>query len=82
MSIHIIPANKLNPEALQGVIQEFISREGTDYGEIEVPTETKFRQVNQKLENGLAVLNFDDETETINIFLANDPVLKKLDAFT
>jgi hypothetical protein len=25
------------------------------------------------------VLIFDDETETTNIFLANDPVLKKLD---
>jgi len=82
MSIHIIPVNKLSPEALQGVIQEFISREGTDYGELEVPTETKFRQVNQKLENGLAVLIFDDETETTNIFSANDPVLKKLDALT
>ena len=79
MSIHIIPANKLNPEALQGVIQEFISREGTDYGEIEVPTGTKFRQVNQKLENGLAVLIFDDETETTNIFLANDAMLQSLD---
>lgn len=33
-------------------------------------------------ENGLAVLIFDDETETINIFLANNPILKKLDAST
>ena len=32
----------------------------------------------QKLENGLAVLFFDDETETAIIFLSNDPVLKKL----
>ena len=41
--------------------------------------ETKFRQVKDKLENGSAVLVFDDETETTNIFLADDPVLKKLD---
>jgi uncharacterized protein YheU (UPF0270 family) len=41
--------------------------------------ETKFRQVKYKLENELAVLVFDDETETTNIFLADDPVLKKLD---
>jgi len=64
---------------MQGVIEEFISREGTDYGEIEVPTETKFRHVKNKLETGSAVLIFDDETETTNIFLENDPVLKKLD---
>jgi len=79
MSVHKIPVNSLSPEALQGVIEEFISRAGTDYGEIEASQETKFRQVKYKLENGLAVLIFDDETETTNIFLANDPVLKKLD---
>ena len=79
MSIHKIPVNKLSPEALQGVINEFISRDGTDYGEMEVSPETNFRQVKDKLETGLAVLIFDDETETTNIFLANDPVLKKLD---
>ena len=78
MSIHKIPANKLSPEALQGVINEFISRDGTVYGEMEVSPETNFRQVKDKLETGLAVLFFDDETETTNIFLANDPVLKTL----
>jgi len=78
MSVHRIPVNKLSPEALQGVIDEFISRAGTDYGEVEASADTKFRQVKQKLETGSAVLIFDDETETINIFLTNDPVLKTL----
>jgi len=35
-------------------------------------------QVKSKLKDGSAVLVFDDETETTNIFLADDPVLKKL----
>lgn len=82
MSFHRIPVNKLSPQALQGVIEEFISRDGTDYGEIEVPVETIFRRVKDKLENGLAVLMFDDETETTNIFWADDPLLKKRDALT
>ena len=82
MSIHKIPVNKLSTEALQGVIEEFISRDGTDYGEIEASRETNYRQVKCKLENGVAVLIFDDETETTNIFLADDPMLKKLDALT
>jgi len=82
MSINRIPVNRLSPEALQGVIEEFVSRDGTDYGEIEVSRETKFRQVKYKLETGSAVLIFDDETETTNIFLANDPILKRLDALT
>ncbi|HUU41233.1 MAG TPA: YheU family protein [Desulfatiglandales bacterium] len=78
MSVHKIPVYKLSHKALQGVIEEFISRDATDYGEKEVPTETKFRHVKYKLETGSAVLIFDDETETTNIFLANDPVLKAL----
>ena len=79
MPIHIIPVDKLSAEALDGVIEEFISRNGTDYGEIEASEETKFRQVKYQLDNGSAVLIFDDETETTNIFLANDPVLRMLD---
>jgi uncharacterized protein len=82
MPIHIIPVDKLSAEALHGVIKEFISRNGTDYGEVEASTENKFRQVKQKLEKGLAVLIYDDETETTNIFRNDDPVLKKLDKFT
>jgi hypothetical protein len=78
MSVHIIPVSKLSSEALQGVINEFISRDGTYYGEMEVSPETIFRHVKQKLETGSAVLVYDDETETTNIFLANDPVLKNL----
>ena len=79
MSIQIIPINKLSSEALQGVIEEYISRDGTDYGDIEVSMATKFRQVKDKLENGLAVLVFDDESETTNIFLHDDPIFRKLD---
>jgi uncharacterized protein YheU (UPF0270 family) len=82
MSIHIIPVNKLSPEALQGVIEEYISRDGTDYGEIEVSTETSFGRVKHKLENGLAVLIFDDEAGTTNIFFSDNPILKKIEALT
>jgi SNF2 family DNA or RNA helicase/uncharacterized protein YheU (UPF0270 family) len=80
MAIHIIPVNKLSTKALKGVIEEFISRSGTDYGAIEASLETNFQQVKNKLKNGSAVLIFDDETETTNIFPADDPILKKLEA--
>jgi len=79
MAIHRIPVKKLSQRALKGVIDEFISRDGTDYGEIEVSPATMFMKVKSKLDNGTAVLVFDDDTETTNIFLADDPVLKKFD---
>jgi hypothetical protein len=79
MAISVIPVHKLTPEALHGVIEEFVSRAGTDYGRTEVPMETKVYQVKSMLEEGRAVLVFDDESQTTNILLADDPVMKKLD---
>ena len=79
MTIHIIPVEKLSADALHGVIKEFISRNGTDYGEFEASAEKKFNQVKQKLERGLVVLLYDDVLETTNIFRNDDPILKKLD---
>jgi hypothetical protein len=36
----IIPFQDLSPEALRGVVEEFVTRDGTDYGEFEVSLET------------------------------------------
>ncbi len=43
-----IPYDQLSPEALKGVIEEFVTRNGTDYGEAEIPLETKIAQVSVK----------------------------------
>lgn len=74
-----IPYDQLSPEALQGVIEEFVTRDGTDYGEIEIPLETKVAQVLTQLKSGKAVIVFDQETETCNILRSDDPVIKDLD---
>lgn len=76
MTINIIPVNKLSAQALNGVIEEFITRSATDYGAVEASLEIKVKQVKNKLKDGSAVLVYDDETETTNIFLADDPILK------
>ena len=76
MAIYIVPVNKLSAQALKGVIEEFITRSATDYGAVEASLETKVKQVKNKLKDGSAVLVYDDETETTNIFSADDPLLK------
>ena len=63
----IIPYQELSPEALQGVIQEFVTRDGTDYGESEVPLDTKINQILNQLHAGKVVIVFDQKTETCNI---------------
>ena len=58
----IIPYQMLSPEALRGVIEEFVTREGTDYGEHTVPLETKIMQIRQQLDAGTAVIVYDEAT--------------------
>ncbi len=73
-----IPYKQLSPEALQGVIEEFVTRDGTDYGEIEVPLKTKITQVLSQIKSGKAVIVFDHDSETCTILKKDDPVLKNL----
>ena len=67
-----IPPEKLSEEALIGVIDEFITREGTDYGHEETSPDAKRSQVRAQLHRGDALLLFDPKTETINIILKRD----------
>ena len=67
----IIPHQMLSPEALQGVIEAFVTREGTDYGIQDVSLATKIVQVRQQLDAGTAVLVYDEDTESCTIQPAN-----------
>lgn len=69
-----IPASRLSREALDGLIEEFVTRDGTDYGEREHTLEQKKRAVARQLERGDVVIVFDPESETCNI-IPNDPRL-------
>jgi len=63
----IIPHRMLSPEALRGVLEAFVIREGTDYGVQEVSLETKVMQVRQQLDEGTAVIVYDEETSSWTI---------------
>ena len=63
----IIPHHMLSPDALRGVIEAFVTREGTDYGAQDVPLATKVLQVQQQLDAGTAVLVYDEDTESCTI---------------
>ena len=73
-----IPYDQLSPEALQGVVEEFVTRDGTDYGETEISLETKIDQVRAQLKNGKAVIIFDQETESCTVLRSDDPLVKAL----
>lgn len=63
----LIPTEQLSADALQGLMEEFIMREGTDYGEVEWSLEQKVEQVRLQLRRGDAVVVFDIATESCTI---------------
>jgi uncharacterized protein YheU (UPF0270 family) len=65
-----VPLDALSPEALRGVIEEFVTRAGTDYGARERTIEEKIADVERQLERGEAVIVFDVATATTSIVAA------------
>jgi uncharacterized protein YheU (UPF0270 family) len=63
----IIPLEQLNEETLTAIIEDFILREGTDYGAIDTTKEEKIKQVKQQLTQGSAVLVYSELHESVNI---------------
>ena len=74
-----ITHTQLTHEALHGLIEEFVTRDGTDYGEVEISLETKIAQILAQLESGTAVIVFDQKSQTPTILSNANPVLKKID---
>lgn len=62
-----IPWEQLSAETLQGVIDDFVLREGTDYGVVETTLERKRDQVRAQLKGGKARVLFDPRSETCTI---------------
>ena len=67
MSALEIPWRELSAAALQGVIEEFVTREGTEYGLRDVDLATKVAQVRRQLERGEIRLFFDGETSSCHL---------------
>ena len=67
----IIPWQDLSPETLDNLIESFVLREGTDYGEHERSLEQKVNDVKRQLKSGDVVLVWSDLHETVNIMPRN-----------
>jgi uncharacterized protein YheU (UPF0270 family) len=63
----VVPHGELAPELLQAVIESFVLREGTDYGEREFSLEQKVAGVVRQLQRGEAQILFDPESESVAI---------------
>jgi uncharacterized protein len=62
-----VPHTELSADALRGLLEAFVLREGTEYGARDVPLERKVADVLRQLERGEAQILFDPNTESVNI---------------
>jgi uncharacterized protein YheU (UPF0270 family) len=69
-----VPYTELDPELLRAVIESFVLREGTDYGEREYSLDDKVARVLRQLERGEAQILFDPDTSSVDIAVRRAPV--------
>jgi uncharacterized protein YheU (UPF0270 family) len=63
----VVPYTELAPDLLHAVVESYVLREGTDYGEKEFSLEDKVSHVISQLKRGEARIVFDPETESVSI---------------
>ncbi|NLC08623.1 MAG: YheU family protein [Gammaproteobacteria bacterium] len=64
----LIPYQQLSEAALQGLLEDFVSRDGTDNGD-ETPYQTKIQRARAALESKQAVIVFDPATQQCQLCL-------------
>ena len=71
---------QLSPGALRGLVEEYVTREGTDYGEGSWSLEDKVGQVLRQIDRGDAKIVFELETESASIVTAPELALHVIEA--
>lgn len=62
-----VPHTELAPHTLRAVIESFVLREGTDYGERDATFDSKVADVMRQLERREAVIYYDPESDSVDI---------------
>ena len=66
-----IPVDALSEDALLGVIDDYVNREGTDYGHRDFDLAQKRDAVRRELASGRAVITYDPATQSTTIVTTN-----------
>ncbi|MEI6703163.1 MAG: YheU family protein [Deltaproteobacteria bacterium] len=66
-----VPINRINPETLRKMVEEFVTREWSDLADCDCTFEDKIEQVLQQLKDNKIKVVFDLTSETCNIVPAD-----------
>ena len=67
----LIPPTLLEADTLTRLIEDFVTRDGTDNGD-ETPLDTRIQRVRRALDRGEAVIVFDPESQQCQLALKRD----------
>jgi hypothetical protein len=67
----LIPHDQLEVDTLTRLIEDFVTRDGTDNGD-DTPLETRVLRVRQALTKGQALIVFDPQSEQCQLMLRHD----------
>ena len=73
----VVPHSELAAEVLRGVVESFVLREGTEYGEREFSLEQKVAQVIRQLTVGEAQIVFDPTSNTVDVVTSGTRVRRR-----
>ena len=62
-----IPYQKLAPAVLRAVIEEFVTRAGTDYGANDFSLDSKVAQVIRQLDEGSIFISYDSQSGSCHL---------------
>jgi uncharacterized protein len=62
-----VPFQRIAEEALKGLLEDFATRDGTDYGDFELDLQAKVGLIRRQLLQGEAVIVFDPTAESLSI---------------
>lgn len=68
----LIPISQLQEETLNNILEEFITREGTDYGDYEISLQQKVERLKRQIVKGDVVIVFDSVLENVNLMTKKD----------
>jgi uncharacterized protein YheU (UPF0270 family) len=67
----VVPYERLRPETLQALVEEFVTREGAVHGHADALLANQIAAVRDQLRSGRVVITFDEETESCTICSAD-----------
>jgi uncharacterized protein YheU (UPF0270 family) len=63
----VVPPQRLSADVMRRLVEEVVTRDGTDYGAVERTLEEKIRDVTRQLHRGEVVIVYDHSSGTTNI---------------